>query len=133
MLICANDDHRARFSPESPMNPLTLKPELDTDNGDESPPSSFRRTVLKSVLLNAVIVLTSFPVLVYAGGPGALVPSLMIMAGISFLIWTATFTLLSFVSIVRIFWNGISSATRRKPRVRARPVGVGDHWLDGPG
>jgi hypothetical protein len=115
------------------MNPLTLKPEPDPENEDESPPSSFRSTVRKSVLLNAVIVLTSFPVLVYAGGPGALIPSLMIMAGISFLIWTATFTLLSFVSIGRIFWNGISSATRCKPRVRARPVGVADHWLDGPG
>jgi hypothetical protein len=115
------------------MNPLTLKPEPDPENEDESPRSSFRRTVLKSVLLNAVIVLTSFPVLIYAGGPGALIPSLMIMAGISFLIWTTTFTLLSFVAIGRIFWTGFSSATRRKPRVRARPVGVADHWLDGPG
>ena len=115
------------------MNPPILKPEIVPNHEDESPPSSFRRTVLKSVLLNAVIVLTSFPVLVFAGGPGAVVPSLMIMAGISFLIWTATFTLLSFVAIGRIFWTGYSSGTRRKPRVRARPVGVADHWLDGPG
>jgi hypothetical protein len=115
------------------MNPSTLEPEIVPAHEDEPPPSSFRRTVLKSVLLNAVIVLTSFPVLVYAGGPGALVPSLMIMAGITILIWTATFTLLSFVAIGRIFWTGFSSATRRKPRVRARPVGVADHWLDGPG
>jgi hypothetical protein len=115
------------------MNPLTLKPEIVPGNEDESPRSSFRRTVLKSVLLNAVVVLTSFPVLVFAGGPNAVVPALMIMAGISFLIWTATFTLLSFVAIGRIFWTGFASGTRRKPRVRARPVGVADYWLDGPG
>ena len=68
-----------------------------------------RSVVRKSVLLNVVIVLTSFPVLVFVGGPKAVVPLLAIMAGISALIWTATFTLFSFVSLPWIFRTPVSS------------------------
>jgi hypothetical protein len=100
---------------------------------DESPASSFRRIVLKSALLNVVIVLTSLPVLVLAGGPQAVAPSLAIMAGITVLIWTATFAVFSCVSIGRLLWTISSSWTRRKPPVAARRIGVADGWLDGPG
>jgi membrane protein implicated in regulation of membrane protease activity len=97
-----------------------------------TPASSFRRIVLKSALLNAVIVLTSFPVLVLAGGPRAVALTLAIMAGITVLVWTATFILFSCVSIVRLLLAPSSSRTRRKPQDRAKKLGVADRWLDGP-
>jgi hypothetical protein len=102
-------------------------------DNDESPASSLRRIVRKSALLNLVIVFTSFPVLVAAGGPKAVVPTLAIMAGITVLVWTATFILFSCVSISRLVWTGFSSGTRRKPPDRAKAVGVADRWIDGPG
>jgi hypothetical protein len=71
----------------------------------ESPASRFRRIVRKSALLNLVIVLTSFPVLVLAGGPGAVVPALAIMTGITLVIWTVTFVLFSCASIGRLLWT----------------------------
>jgi hypothetical protein len=114
------------------MNPPSLNPAFAPANADESPPLSFRRIVRNSALLNVVIVLTSFPVLVFAGGPDAVVPALAIMVGISFLIWTATFALFSLVSIGRIFWTTLSPGPRRKPPVPAEQVGIADRWLDGP-
>jgi hypothetical protein len=114
---------------ESPTPNLMIVP----GNEDESPPSGLRSVVQKSALLNVVIVLTSFPVLVAAGGPRAVVPTLAIMAAITFLIWTATFTLFSFVSIGRIFWMRSPSRRRGKPLEPAKEAGVADRWLDGPG
>jgi hypothetical protein len=112
------------------MDPPALRPVIAQGNEYNSPPPSLRSVVRKSALLNAVIVLTSFPVLVLAGGPRAVVPTLVIMAGISFLIWTVTFTLFSFVSLPRIFRTPISSGKRRDP---LHPTaGVADRWLDGP-
>jgi hypothetical protein len=115
------------------MEPPTLKPMIVPGNEDEYPASSLRSVVHKSVLLNLVIVLTSFPALVFAGGPKAVGPALVIMAGITFLIWTATFSLFSFVSLGRTFWTAISSGTRRKPPDATQEAGVADRWLDGPG
>ena len=115
------------------MNTPTLNRVIVPGNENESSPSRFRRIVHKSALLNLVIVLTSFPVLVLAGGPKAVVPTVAIMAGITFLIWTATFTLFSFVSVGRIFWTVFFSGTRRKPPDAAKGSGVADRWLDGPG
>lgn len=114
------------------MDPPASRPIVPGDE-DGSPASSFRGLVRKSALLNAVIVLTSFPVLVLAGGPRAVVPALAIMAGITLTIWTATFTLFSCVSIVRLLVAAFSAGARRKPAGRARAVGVADQWLDGPG
>ena len=91
---------------------------------------SLRSVVLKSALLNLTIVLTSFPVLVFAGGPDAVVPALAVMAGISVLIWTVTFTLFSFMTLARIFWTPTAV---RKPSLyyrRAADIGVADRWLD---
>ncbi len=113
------------------MEPPT--PVIIQGNEDESPASSFRRIVRKSALLNVVIVLTSFPVLVLAGGPRAVVPTLAIMTGITLMIWTATFALFSCVSIGRLLWTRSSPGTRLKPPVAVREFGVGDRWLDGPG
>ena len=115
------------------MNPPTLKLVIVPGNKEQSRPSSFRTIVHKSALLNMVIVLTSFPVLVLAGGPRAVVPTLAIMAGITFLVWTATFTLFSFVSLGRIYWTMFSPGTRRKVPNPAKEVGVADRWLDVPG
>jgi hypothetical protein len=111
------------------MSPLISKSVIDEN---ESPAPSLRNVVRKSALLNVVIVLTSFPVLILAGGPNAVVPSLAIMAGISVLIWTATFTLFSLVSLTRIFWTPVSSVTRSDPPPPAEEPGVADRWLDGP-
>lgn len=102
--------------------------------GSEQEPRGpgLRSVVRKSVLLNLTIVLTSFPVLVFAGGPAAVIPVLAIMAGISVLIWSTTFALFSFVSLARIFW---SPATAGNPdgRSRRRPAsGLADRWLDEP-
>ncbi len=114
------------------MNPPTRKPVLFQCYENESPAPSLRSIVRKSALLNLTIVLTSFPVLVLARGPQAVVPTLAIMAGISFLIWTTTFTLFSFVSLARIFWTPVSSVARRELPHRAEQTGVADRWLDGP-
>jgi hypothetical protein len=115
------------------MNPPTSRPTIVRGDEDQSPVSHFRRIVQKSILLNVVIVLTSFPVLVLAGGPMAVVPTLAIMAGITLVIWTATFTLFSCVMIGRLLWTTFSTGPRRKPLLAARKGGVADRWLDGPG
>jgi hypothetical protein len=114
------------------MTTPTLKPATLRGNEDESPASRLKCSVHKSALLNLVIILTSFPVLVFAGGPKAVVPTLAIMTGISFLIWTATFTLFSFVSLARIFWTPVSSGKQRDRLHPAEEAGVADRWLDGP-
>src|SRR5437762_3413808 len=102
------------------MDPTTLKPATVRGNEDEFPATGLGSVVRKSALLNVVIVLTSFPVLVFAGGPEAVVPALAIMAGISFLIWTATFTLYFFVTLPRIFWTPVAPRKRRDPPQPAR-------------
>jgi hypothetical protein len=132
-MMCGNDDPSARSSMEFTMSLPTPNPGIVPSHEDESPASSLRSIVRKSALLNVVIVLTSFPVLVVAGGPKAVVPTMAIMAGISFLIWSATFTLFSCVSVGRICWTAFSSGARRKPRDGAKMAGVADRWLDGPG
>ena len=114
------------------MNPPPPKPALLPGNDNESPAPSLSTTVRKSALLNVAIVLTSFPVLVFAGGPDAVVPALAVMAGISFLIWAATFTVFSFVSITRIFWTPASPPTQRGPWDHPQHTGVADRWMDGP-
>jgi len=115
------------------MSPPAPKLVIVPGNESESPASSFRRIIQKSLLLNVVIVLTSFPVLVLAGGQRAVIPTLAIMAGITLMIWTATFALFSCVSIGRLLWSTFSSGTRRKPQGRAKQAGVADRWLDAPG
>jgi hypothetical protein len=114
------------------MNPPTIKPVILPCDRDDSPPLSLRRVVRNSALLNVVIVLTSSPVLVLAGGPKAVVPTLAIMAGISVVIWTATFALFSFASLARIFWTPVSSVPKRDPPAVTEEPGVADRWLDGP-
>jgi hypothetical protein len=60
------------------------------------------------------------------------VPVLAIMTGISIVIWAATFTVFSFVSLARIFATPVSSVGRRELPRRAEQTGVADRWLDGP-
>jgi hypothetical protein len=115
------------------VEPPTPRPAIVRGNQDPSPASRLRRIVLKSILLNAIIVLTSFPVLAIAGGARVVVPTLAIMAGITLVIWTATFTLFSSVAIGRLLWKTFSTSTQRKPPIAARKGGVVDRWLDGPG
>jgi len=114
------------------MNPPTLKPVIAPGYENESQGPSLRSVVRKSALLNVVIVLTSFPVLVFAGGPKAVVPALAIMAGISALIWTTTFTLFSFVTLPWIFRTPVCPVTRRESPHPAEEAGVADRWVDGP-
>jgi len=114
------------------MNPPKLKPVIVPGYEKEPPALSLRRTVCNSALLNLVIVLTSCPVLIFAGGPNAVVPTLAIMAGISVLIWTTTFALFALVSLPRLFRTPVASVTQRNPPYPAEEVGVADRWLDGP-
>jgi hypothetical protein len=109
-----------------------LKPEIVPGFANDSPVASLRSIVRKSALLNLVIVLTSFPVLIFEGGVRAVVPTLEIMAGITVLIWTATFALFSLVSLPRLFRPPVSSVTRRDPLPSVEDAGVADRWLDGP-
>jgi hypothetical protein len=111
----------------SPPNPL-----IGPGKPGDSPAPSLRSIVRKSALLNVVIVLTSFPVLAFAGGLKAVVPALEIMAGISVLIWTSTFALFSFVTFPRIFR---APASLVKPSAGPCPgdeTEDHDRWLDGP-
>jgi hypothetical protein len=115
------------------MNPSMSKPLVAPGYENEKATPSLRSIVRKSALLNLTIILTSFPVLVFAGGPNAVVPALAIMAGISVVVWTATFTLFSFITLARIFWTPASSLARGEPlHHQAREAGVADRWLDGP-
>jgi hypothetical protein len=114
------------------MNPPTLKPVILPGYEHEPSAPTLRSVVRKSALLNFVIVLTSFPVLTFAGGPKAVVPTLEIMAGISVLIWAATFALFSLGSLPRLFKTPVSSVTRHDPLHPADDAGVADRWLDGP-
>jgi hypothetical protein len=115
------------------MNVTTHKPLIIGGREDDSPTSRFRGIVRKSALLNLVIVLTSLPVLVPAGGPMAVVPALAIMAAITVVIWTATFILFSCASIGRLLLAASSAGTRRKPPHPLNRAGVADRWLDAPG
>ena len=112
------------------MNPP--KPSVGPGYENESGTLSLRSVIRKSALLNLTIVLTSFPVLVFAGGERAIGPALAIMAGISFVIWTATFALFSFASLARIFLTPASPQAQGGSQNLARATGVGDRWLDGP-
>jgi hypothetical protein len=114
------------------MDPPTLETTIVPAKDNKSLAPTLRSIVRKSALLNLVIILTSSPVLILAGGPKAVVPTLEIMAGISVLIWTATFTLFSLVSLVRIFWTPASTVKRLDPPHSANEGMVADRWLDGP-
>jgi hypothetical protein len=109
----------------------TTKPVMGSVAGDNHLRPSLRGTIRKSALLNVAVVLTSLPVLVFAGGPRAIIPSLAIMAGISFLIWSATFAVFSFVSLARIFLTPVLTGKPRDSIDRRKQSGVADPWLDG--
>jgi hypothetical protein len=117
------------------MNPTSFHAAIRAvkGSGDNAPPPlRLRSLVWRSALLNLAIVLTAFPVLASAGGPGAVVPALVVMAAISALIWTATFTAFFFLTMVRAFWClGLRGVQRRQGRPDARD-GLADRWLDDP-
>ena len=114
------------------MESPAVKPLLIWDRTDEHSAFRLRSVVARSALLNLVIVLTSFPVLVVAGGPDAVAPALTIMAGITVLVWSATLMVYSCLSLGRLVWTASTSAARRKPPRPAREAGVADRWLDAP-
>ncbi len=126
------DDALAGDVPDSAMHPRREKSGILPGIGKESSAPRLRIIVRKSALLNLAIVLTSFPVLVLVGGPKAVVPALAIMAGISVLIWTLTFTLFSFVSLPWIFRTPVSSVTRRDPPHPTEEAGFADPRVDEP-
>jgi hypothetical protein len=117
-------------SHEATMNPP--KPVILREAGNESPAPSLRSVVRKSALLNLVIVLTSCPILLTAGGPKAVYPTLAIMAAISIVIWTATFALFSFAVLPRLFCTRARNVVRHTPDPGSEESGVADRWLDGP-
>jgi anti-anti-sigma regulatory factor len=127
------DDALTSEMPGSDKDSAGKKPQILSGSGELSSAPSLQNIVRKSALLNLVIVLTSFPVLVFAGGMKAVVPALAIMAGITLLIWTATFALFSFVSLPRIFRTPLSSLTLRDSARTAEQAGVSNPWLDGSG
>ena len=114
------------------MSPPKLNPLSAPGSEHESPAARLRSIVRKSALLNVVIVLTSFPVLVDAGGPRAVVPVLKIMAGISIVIWTVTFALFSLVTFPLIFRTSVSRVKQLDALHPANETGVADPWVDRP-
>ena len=114
------------------MNAPTLKSSVGSVVRLDHSPASLRRTVRKSALLNVAIILTSLPVLVLSEGPRAILPALAIMAGISFLIWTATFALFSFVSLAQIFWTSALAGKPGNTTRTGKVPGLVDRWLDDP-
>ncbi len=114
------------------MNPPSPEPAIPPGHqGDQTPPS-LRRIVRNSALLNAVIIVTSCPILIFAGGPKVVVVTLEIMAGISVLIWTATFALFSLMSLPWIFRTPTARVRRREPHTEVHQAGPADRWLDRP-
>ena len=114
------------------MKPPTLKPVIVYGKEEASPTPNLRSIVRKSALLNVVIVLTSCPILIFEGGPKAVAVILEIMAGISILIWTATFALFSLVTLPRIFGAPVSRLKRSDALNPASEMGVADRWFDRP-
>ncbi len=114
------------------MSRSVLKTDMIRGGNQGFPAPKLRSVVRKSALLNLSIVLTSCPVLLYAGGPKAVVPILKIMIGISVLIWGCTFAVFSLVSLVWIY--GAPASTRKPVHspLRKEVSGVADRWLDGP-
>ncbi|WP_165234337.1 hypothetical protein [Aquisphaera insulae] len=88
--------------------------------------------VWRSALLNAAIVVTSFPVVAWAGGRDILGPLLVVLGGLSLLIWVATFAVYGSVALVSVFRG---PASTRKPTASqpAASPGLEDRWLDEPG
>jgi hypothetical protein len=125
LILCGIDGQIALSGKEQTMNPPKLKPVVVPGKEDESPAPSLRSIVRKSALLNVVIVLTSAPVLIFEGGPKAVVVTLKIMVGISVLIWAATFALFFLLTLPWIFRTPVSLMTRRDP-----PYPAGDSPVD---
>jgi hypothetical protein len=132
LILSGIDDRLALSCKGVPMNPQALKPVIVQGKEDESSAPRFRSIVRKSALLNVVIVLTSCPILIFEGGPKAVVVTMEIMAGISVLIWTTTFALFSLMTLPRIFWTPVSRMRRSDGLDPAHETGVADRWLDGP-
>ena len=114
------------------MKPQPLKPVIVYGKDDESRTPNLRSVVRKSALLNIVIVLTSCPILIFEGGPKAVAVTLEIMAGITILIWVATFALFSLVTLPRIFRTPVSRLKRSDTLNPASEMGVADRWIDRP-
>jgi hypothetical protein len=98
---------------------------------EEPPALSLRRIVRNSAQLNLVIVLTSCPVLISAGGMKAIYPTLAIMASISVIIWAATFALYSFAALPMIFRLPAPRPAHQELIFPAEENGLADPWLDG--
>ena len=111
------------------MSPPTTNKERIGSDKTQSPAPRLRSVVRKSALLNLTIFVTSFPVLVYEGGPTAVVPALEILAAISVLIWIVTFTLYFFVTLPRLFVTPISTVSRLDAVPRKDEADGADHWL----
>ena len=114
------------------MNSPTTKPVIVAGEENESPAPNLRSVVRKSALLNVVIVLTSCPILIFEGGPKAVVVTVEIMAGISVVIWAATFALFSLVTLPRLFRTPASRVERSDDLGPANETGVADRCLDRP-
>lgn len=115
------------------MSPPTTKKERIGSDESQSPAPRLRSVVRKSALLNVTIFVTSFPVLVYEGGPKAIVPALEILAAISVLIWTATFTLYFFMTLPRLFLTPVSTVTPPDVVHTENEADGADRWLNGSG
>jgi hypothetical protein len=59
-------------------------------------------------------------------------PALKIMAGISLIIWAATYAVFSFVALAHLFWSSGRAAAGGGPAQRDQQGGLADPWLDRP-
>jgi hypothetical protein len=117
------------------MNPTSYAEAIRAVKGqgvDTAPPLKLISLAWRSALLNLTIVLTAFPVLAFAGGPGAVVPALALMAAISAILWSATLTAFFMMRFVRAC-TCLSARRAQRSHGRANAGGVlADRWLDNP-
>ena len=113
------------------MNPPTQNLIPVPGKDGESPAPSLRSVAGKSALLNVVIVLTSAPVLIRAGGPKAVGVIVEIMVGITVVIWIATFALFSLVTFPRLFRTPVSRVKPTDILDPEKETGVANRWLNG--
>jgi hypothetical protein len=99
---------------------------------DGVPPPSLRSLVRKSALLNLGILLSGLPLAAAYGGPDAILPTLVLLAAVSLIVWVATFAGFSLVSLWRIFRCQGTGVPRRPSRPTGGSEGLSDDWLDGP-
>src|SRR4051794_38994096 len=118
------------------MKPTTsyrVIPGMSKQDGTAVPALDVRGLVRKSVLLNVAIILSGLATSACLGGPATFPIAVVLLAGVSLVVWAATFAFMSSMLLLRVL---VSQGRRTPPQSLGHRDGgrggVGDEWMDGP-